>query len=164
MHKLTDLGKLFFCVLALVAFGFECAHANVSIQKGEGSAGLDAYFPLDKSDELSLSITGCKKKGEKLAFGVGLFVGEKKRISRELEKLRDRELNARTNLFLCINELCEERTWEFLASGFGDAFFADLSIDRKHDQIRVVRVVIPNERKKYEYRGDVDSVLKKICR
>jgi hypothetical protein len=64
-------------VFALVLFRFGCGHAgNVYIQKGEGGAGLDAYLPLDKSEELSLSITGCKKNGKKLDFGVGLFVLE----------------------------------------------------------------------------------------
>jgi hypothetical protein len=68
------------------------------------------------------------------------------------------------DLFLCINSICEERTWEFLASGFGDAFFTNISIEQRHDPIRTLRVIVPNESKGYEYRGDVDSILKWVCR
>jgi hypothetical protein len=85
-------------------------------------------------------------------------------VSKDLEKMRNRELNEKMDFFLCINEICEERTWEFLASGFSDAFFANLSIDPAQDTIHAIRVIIPNKTRRYEYHGNVVGILKRICK
>jgi hypothetical protein len=37
-------------------------------------------------------------------------------------------------------------------------------MDQQHAPIHAIRVVISGERKKYEYHGDIESVLKRICR
>jgi hypothetical protein len=160
MRNLADLTKVFFLVFALVALAFECADAgNVYVQEGEGS--LEAMFDLDKSEQLSLAIRACERNGNKLNFGVGLYVSDKKRVSSELEKLRHLEFNTEASLSLCINNTCQKRTWEISALDGG--LSAVVSIDQKHDPIRVLRVVVPDERKRYEYRGDVDSILERIC-
>jgi hypothetical protein len=66
---------------------------NVYIQKGEGGAGLDAWFDLEESEQLSLAMMDCRKTGKKFNIGVGVFVGATKAISGNLQKLLNHELN-----------------------------------------------------------------------
>jgi hypothetical protein len=63
-----------------------------------------------------------------------------------------------------MNGICEEREWGPRLTGFGNPFSTYISIDRQHAAIQVIRVIIPNERRKYEYYGDIEGVLKRICR
>lgn len=76
----------------------ECVYAkNVYIQKSEGGAGLDAWFDLENSEQLSLAMMDCQKTAENFVV--------------------------KMDLFLCINEICEERTWEILRADLVPAFF-----------------------------------------
>jgi len=136
--------------------------ANVYIQKGEGGASLDAWLEMDESNQLSLAIMDCVRKGKGLSAQLALRVVQEKPVA-ELEKLRG-ETNDTMELFLCLNAVCEKREWKFLESGFGAMFSTDLFISRRHESVRSIRVIIPQERVKYEYRGDVDGILKKVCR
>jgi len=142
-----------------------CAPArNVYVQKSEGADGLNAWLELDESEHLRLALVDCRKTTRKLNVGIGLFVSDYKLVSDELERLRNRELNDKMDLVLCINRICEERTWEFLESGFGKAFFTNISIDQKRGPITAIRVLVPNESRRYGYLGDIDDVLLRVCR
>jgi hypothetical protein len=86
-------------------------------------------------------------------------------VSPELESLWNAEDNEKRALYLCINNICAERQWEFAGSGFGPVWYtSNISVDQKRDEIRSIRVIIPNEQTNYEYQGDVDGILKRICR
>ncbi len=128
--------------------------ANVYVQKGEGGVGLDAWLEMDESDLLSLAMIDCRKSAKGLNVQLGLYPQSNKDLPPELKRLLYRENGEQTDLFVCINQFCEERKWEFLASGFGDAFFTNISIDRRRKPIGLVRVMIPDEHRKYEYRGE----------
>jgi hypothetical protein len=134
------------------------------IRKGEGGAGLDACLELDNSNRLSLCMQNCKKHRGKLSVQFSLHPSTDEKVAPELEKLRNSEYPAKINLYVCLNDICEEREWQFLESGFGDAFFSEMLIDQRRERISSVRVIIPNERMKYEYQGDVDGILRRICR
>lgn len=45
----------------------------------------------------------------------------------------------------------------------GNVLAKDISIDRNQEKIKSMRVMLPKESMKYEYQGDVDGILKKIC-
>jgi hypothetical protein len=138
--------------------------ANFYIQNGEGRAGLDAWLELDESNQLRLAMMGCRKSRKRFNLQLGLYVSDSSNVPSELEKLRNTQKNTKLDLLLCINRICEERQWELRASGFGDAFFTNLSIDQNRGPIRAIRVIIPNESRKYEYRDDVEDILQRICK
>jgi hypothetical protein len=156
MFLCSALAPIFVSDLALAA--------NVYFQKGEGGAGLDAWIELAKNNQLILAIMGCTKGGNKINASLGLYPDRNKRLSPELEKLRQAEDKAQLELDLCMNGACEKRQWKYVSSGFGDAFSTNISINQNHRPIRSLRVIIPNERRKYEYRGDVDAILRRVCR
>ena len=163
MRRFGKILTVFSLVFALI-YGLDWVLAqNVYIQRGE-IASRDAWLELDESQELSLGMMDCRKTTKKLNFTIGLFVSDHIPVSNELKNLQNHELNDQMDLVLCINRICEERTWQFLASGFGEAFFTKISIDQKRGPIYTIRVIIPNEGRKYEYLGDVDDILKRICR
>jgi hypothetical protein len=135
--------------------------ANVYIQKGEG-IGLDAWLELDESNQLSLAVMDCVKKNGKYTTQLGLYVRQEKPLA-ELEELVGK-YDQKMDLVLCINRICEEREWKFLESGFGNMFFTEFPISQRHEPIHAIRVVIPNESMKYEYRGNIDKILKRVCR
>ena len=61
-----------------------------------------------------------------------------------------------------INTRCETYTWEYSDEGGGTlSTVFSLSSD---DKIRSVELVVPNDSTNYEFRGDFDGILKKICR
>jgi len=163
---------MFLCSASAPIFASDRAlAANVYFQRGEGGAGLDAWVELGKNNRLTLAIMGCTKGGNKINASLGLYVDGRAKLSPELEKLRQaedkaklEEDNAQLELDLCMNGACEKHQWKFLSSGFGDAFFTNISLNQNHPPIRSLRVIIPNERRKYEYRGDVDAILRKVCR
>jgi hypothetical protein len=142
--------------------------ATVYLQKGEGGAGLDAWLEMDEANQLTLFM-GCQSSSDRrrMTIQLGLYPG--KNASSELRKLWPEDVSEaangqKLNLFVCLNSICEEREWEFLASGFGDTFFTTFVLNRTHSPIRVVRVILPKEPMRYEYRGDLEDILLKICR
>lgn len=137
---------------------------NVFLQKGEGGVGLDALLEL--SDQFNLAMIGCRNVGAVQRVQLGLYVrGDK--LPPELQGLEHKTDNKEDDelaLYLCTNEICEERRWKFFESGTGDTYFATVAFPKKRQNIKSIRVVLPNETRKYEYRGDIDGILKKICR
>lgn|SRR5579885_188164 len=158
-------GAALIIVFSLLAFASTfrpASGANVYLQKGEGGAGQDAWIEMDNSSQLSLAVMNCVKSGRVFNFQLALRVIQERPVA-ELQKLVGKNDNDKIELFLCINTICEEREWEFLESGFGDMFFTRFSVGRS-EPINTIRVIIPNESMRYEYRGDIGGILKKICR
>jgi hypothetical protein len=136
--------------------------ANVYLQKGEGGAGLDALLELGEPDQFNLALIGCRNVGTSQRVQLGLYPGGDK-LPSELERIgnhKDEELS----LYLCTNEICEERTWKLLESGTGDTYFTTVAFPKRRQAIKSIRVILPGEARKYEYRGDIDGILKRICR
>jgi hypothetical protein len=133
-----------FGTICLFSSGLQQAEAaNVYIQKGEGGAGLDAWFDMDDFNHLSLAMMDCRRNGGKLNMQIGLFTAQNhEKRPKELEILSDKELEEKADFFLCLNDVCEEHEWEFLVSGFGTGFFMGLSIDQRHDPIQLIRVLL----------------------
>jgi hypothetical protein len=73
------------------------------------------------------------------------------------------EIERTKSLYLCINETCEERTWKILESGTGDTYFTTIAFPKKRQAITSIRVILPGEARRYEYRGDIDGIFKRIC-
>ena len=104
----------------------------------------------------------CVKSANGTTVNVGLIVDEKATVSPEVGKLRNVQPGTKSNIDLCKNERCKSYTWEY--SDYDTFLWTSISLDQKRDKIRSVRVVIPNDGTKYEFQGDVDGVLKRICR
>jgi hypothetical protein len=136
--------------------------ANVYLHKGEGGAGLDAKLQLGEADQFNLALIGCRNVGTSQQVQLGLYVGGDK-LPPELERIGNRK-DEELSLYLCTNETCEERTWKLLESGTEDTYFTAVAFPKKRQSIKSIRVIVPKEARKYEYRGDIDGILKKICR
>lgn len=136
--------------------------AKVYLQKGEGGAGLDALLELGEPDQFNLAMIGCRDFGKTQKVQLGLYVNRDKSLP-ELERVgnqKDEELD----LYLCVNEICEEQNWKIFESGTGDTYFTTVAFPKDGESIKSIRVILPNETRKWEYRGEVDGVLKRICR
>ena len=153
------------CLLFLTstALHFPVAAAkDVYIEKGEGGSSNDAWFELDDQKRLHLQVS-CAKPSDKLELQLSLHVNQNSKLPPELNKLQVAADLEERRMYLCFNGICEAHIWKYLESGFGDAFFMNITLNREHTQIRSIRVVIPEETERYEYQGDVESVLSKIC-
>ncbi|QQO18615.1 hypothetical protein JJB98_01125 [Bradyrhizobium diazoefficiens] len=136
--------------------------ANVKLHKGEGGAGLDAEFQLGDADQFNLALIGCRNIARSQRVQLGLYVrGDT--LPAELERIGSRK-DEELTLDLCTNETCEERTWKLLESGTGDTYFTTASFPKRRQAIKSIRVILPKEARNYEYRGDIDRILKRICR
>lgn len=134
--------------------------ANVFLQKGEGEIGLDALLEL--SNQLNLALY-CKNVGTAQRIQLGLYVrGDK--LPPELQKIDDRKEDEELASYVCTNEVCEERSWKFFESGMGDTYFTTVAFPKNRQKIKSIRVILPNEMRKYEYQGDIEGILKRICR
>lgn len=135
--------------------------ANVFLQMGEGGVGLDALLEL--SDQFNLAMIGCRNVGAVQRVQLGLYVrGDK--LPPELKKIEDGDEDNELTSYVCTNDICEERSWKFFMSGTGDTYFTTVSFPKKRQAIKSIRIALPDETRKYEYRGDIDGVLKRICR
>lgn len=135
--------------------------ANVYLHKGEGGAGIDAELQLGEADQFNLALIGCRNFGASQQVQLGLYVGGDK-LPPDLERIGDRK-DEELSLYLCINETCEERTWKILESGTGDTYFTTIAFPKKRQAITSIRVILPGEARRYEYRGDIDGIFKRIC-
>jgi hypothetical protein len=162
VNKCRDLLKVILLASGVTAGdGAPVMAANVYLEPGEGGAGLYAWIEMDERNQLTLAVMGCAKKGDRLRLGLGLFPGKEPRS--ELRDLQVAEDDAEKDIYLCINEICEKRRWRFASTGFGDVFFTMATIDHRRP-IHSIRVRIPNESMKYEYRGDVEGIVRRVCR
>lgn len=136
--------------------------ANVYLHKGEGGAGLDAELQLGEADQFYLALIGCRNTATSQEVQLGLYVGGDK-LPPELERISNRK-DEELNLYLCTNQTCEERAWKLLESGTGDTYFTIVVFPKKRQAMASIRVILPKEARKYEYRGDIDGILKRVCR
>jgi hypothetical protein len=158
-------GIAILCFSLAVLGGFrleESFAANVYLHKGEGGAGLDAELQLGEADQFNLALIGCRKTATSQQVQLGLYVGGDK-LAPELERISNRK-DDELSLYLCTNGTCEERAWKLLESGTGDTYFTTAAFPKKRQAITSIRVILPKEARKYECRGDIDGILKRICR
>lgn len=135
--------------------------ANVFLQKGEGGVGLDALLEL--SDQFKLAMIGCRNVGAVQRVQLGLYVrGDK--LPPELKKIEDGNEDNELASYVCTNDICEERSWKFFMSGTGDTYFTTIAFPKRRQTIKSIRIALPDETRKYEYQGDIDGILKRICR
>lgn len=144
----------------LLGVGISSA-ANVYIQKGEGGVGLDAALELSETEKFSLALIGCRNVGKSQRVQLGLYVGAGNPPPEFQSIIEHKEESL--SLYLCTNEVCEERVWKFFESSTGDTYFTTIDIP-KSEAIKSIRIILPKETKKYEYRGNLAGVFKKICR
>lgn len=135
--------------------------ANVFLQKGEGGVGLDALLEL--SDQFNLAMIGCRNVGAVQRIQLGLYVGGDK-LPPELKRIEGGKDDEELAAYVCTNDICEERSWKFFMSGTGDTYFSTITFPKRRQAIKSIRIVLPDETRKYEYRGDIDGILKRICR
>ena len=153
------------CLLfALIVQSEPVSAGNVYIRAGAEGVGQDAWLELNDADQFSLGLVGCKKSRGKLDLQLVLSVYGKGQVPSELETLRGTEVDTTLGLDFCINGICEENEFRSEAREWGNVLLKDITIDRNQEKIRSMRVIIPNESMKYEYQGDVDGILKKICK
>ena len=153
------------CLLfALIVQSEPVSAGNVYIRAGAEGVGQDAWLELNDSDQFSLGLVGCKKSRGKLDLQLVLSVYGKGQVPSDLETLRSTEVDTTLGLDFCINGVCEENEFRSEAREWGNVLLKDFAIDRNQEKIRSMRVILPNESMKYEYQGDVDGILKKICK
>ena len=133
---------------------------NYQIYMGEGKP--EASLTLSNVKYFSLSMAQCTKSQNETTVNVGLIVDEKATVSPEVARLRNVQPDTKRNIDLCINERCKNYTWEY--SDFDSFLWTSISLGQKRERINSVRVVIPNDNTNYEFRGDVEKILKRICK
>lgn len=156
--SLAGIALLFALVLASAPAGA----GNVYIRANAEGNGQDAWLELNDFEQFSLGLVGCKKSRGKLDLQLVLSVYGKGNVPAELETLRATEVDATLALDFCVNGICEESEFRAEARPWGNVLLREISLDRR-DKIRSLRVIVPHESMKYEYQGDVDVVLRKIC-
>lgn len=141
---------------------------NYKIYKGEENAP-EAYIELDKSHVYRLVMV-CKRNFRKktLELTVDIIVDGNAKVPPEA-KLRMVPFDTKKNMDLCINSRCKTYTWEDSGGEGCDGpsscpLRTSFSIDQSGEKIRSVRVVVPNDNTNYEFQGDVDGILKRICK
>lgn len=164
MRKFSNTLTGIFLLFALIVESEPVSAANVYIRAGAEGVGQDAWLELNDSDQFSLGLVGCKKSRGKLDLQLVLSVYGKGQVPPELETLRSTEVDTTIGLDFCINGICEENEFRSETRSWGNVLLKDITIDRDQEKIRSMRVIIPNESMKYEYQGDVDGILKKICK
>ncbi|MDI1265724.1 MAG: hypothetical protein PS018_20955 [bacterium] len=137
---------------------------DVFIRKGEGGAGLDAWVELGDSRQLTLGLVGCRIKRNTRDLQLILSVSNATEVSPDLKKLVSVVDGATQELDVCVNGICEGREFRTAESPWGDVLVRNVTIDRKQKEMRAIRIVVPGETTRYEYRGDLDQVLTRICR
>ena len=143
----------------------EPAHAGAAfLRKGEGGAGLDAWLELGDSKQLTLGMVACRVRRDRLELQLALSVGGEDNVSSDLKKLKSVADGETQQLDVCMNGICEEHEFRAAESPWGDILVKNVSIARTRKELRDIRVVIPKEAQKYEFRGDIDGILKRICR
>jgi hypothetical protein len=162
-HVGTQLAGLFF-LFAVVFASAPVSAGNVYIRAGAEGVGQDAWLELNDADQFSMGLVGCKKSRGKLDLQLVLSVYGKANVPAELETLRGTAVDTTLGLDLCINGICEENEFRSESSAWGHVLLKDFTIERNQEKIRSIRVIVPNESMKYEYQGDVDVILKKICK
>jgi hypothetical protein len=136
--------------------------ANYQIHMGKGK--LEASLTLDNAKTLSLSMARCAKGLNETTVNLGLIVDEKATVSPELAKLRHVQKDAKRNMDLCINSHCKGYTWEYTNDLGFPSWWTSLTLERNRERMDSVRIVIPNDSANYEFRGDVDGILRRICK
>jgi hypothetical protein len=159
-NTLTGVVLLF----ALLFASAPVSAGTVYIRAAAEGDGQDAWLELNDADQFSLGLVGCKKSRGKIDLQLVLSVYGKANVPAELEALRGTEVDATLGLDFCVNGICEENEFRSEARSWGNVLLKDISFDRNQEKIRSLRVIVPNESMKYEYQGDVDVVLKKICK
>lgn len=166
-HVMRHIGNTLTGIVLLIALIFASAPVNagnVYIRAGAEGVGQDAWLELNDLDQFSLGLVGCKKSRGRLDLQLVLSVYGKANVPSELETLRSTEVETALGLDFCINGICEENEFRSEAREWGNVLLKDITIDRSVEKIRSMRVIVPNESMKYEYQGDVDVILKKICK
>ena len=166
-HVMRPVGKPLtglFLLFALILASAPVNAGNVYIRAGVEGVGQDAWLELNDFDQFSLGLVGCKKSRGRLDLQLVLSVYGKANVPTELETLRGTEVDSTLGLDFCINGICEENEFRSEAREWGNVLLKDFTIDRSQEKIRSMRVIIPSESMKYEYQGDVDVILKKICK
>ena len=166
-HVMRHVGKTFtglFVLFALLFTSAPISAGNVYIRAGAEGVGQDAWLELNDADQFSLGLVGCKRSRGKLDLQLVLSVYGKSNVPAELEALRGTEVDTTLGLDFCINGICEENEFRSEARAWGNVLLRDITIERNQEKIRSMRVIIPNESMKYEYQGDVDVILKRICK
>ncbi len=164
MRKFSKTLPGLFLLFALIVPAGPASAGNVYIRPGADEVSQDAWLELNDFDQISLGLVGCKKSRGKLDLQLVLSVYGKGQVPAELEALRGTQPDTTVALDFCINGICEENEFRSEARSWGTVLLKDISFDRDQDKIRSLRVMIPNETMKYEYQGDVDTILKKICK
>ena len=106
----------------------------------------------------------CAKGLNETTVNLGLIVDEKATVSPELAKLRNVQKDAKRNMDLCINSYCKGYTWEYTKDFGFPSWWTSLTLERNRERMDSVRIVIPNDSANYEFRGDVDGILRRICK
>lgn len=139
--------------------------ADAYLTEAEAGVGLQAWLEVDKRHGFFVNLSACPMDGKMGWICIGLDLKNKIKLPPELERLAYAEEGAKIKLGLCLNETCEVREWEYLATGFGDMFITQIAIEDLPRPIRLIRIVSQSGAKRYEfeYRGDVDHIVNRIC-
>jgi hypothetical protein len=137
--------------------------ANAHLTEAEGGIGLQAWLEVDKRYGVFINLNACEVDNKMGWICVGLdFQKRNIKLPRELDKLAFADEGAKINLGLCVNETCEAREWEFGPTGYGDMFTTKIAIEDLPRPIRLIGIVLESG-KRFEYRGDVDHIVNRIC-
>jgi hypothetical protein len=166
MQRTNYLILLFFVLTFEPSFGMADIY---KVFAGEGNLP-NAEIALDKANNFRLQMV-CHSRNyvsKTMELGVQIFVADNSRVSKEVAKLRKVSEGTSVKLDVCFNEKCSTYSWDYCdgcgSDREGGPLMTDLSVDTSVSFIRSVRLIVPNDIGRYEFRGDVSSILNRICR
>jgi hypothetical protein len=130
---------------------------DYEIAEGEGMP--EAYLPMDNQKKLTLIMAGSRRTRSRKAVTLGLDVDEGASLSPGLSRLQNLTEDTSAMIDVCINAACKSHEW-YLNHPL-NTLATEIYFGRG---IRSLEIVVPQDRNTYQFRGDVDAILRQICR
>ena len=137
--------------------------------RGEGNR-LQAEISLNKSNgfRLLLASHSTSHVTRTTELGAQIFVADGANVSSEVGKLGKVAPDTEKKLDLCTNDACSTYTWEY-CDGCGNdqtggPLMTTISFDRSGRRINSARLVVPDDNGRYEFRGDFEAILNRLCK
>jgi hypothetical protein len=142
---------------------------NYKMIEGEGNVPGAILTVKGTSEEFGIIIFCTKNPKEGvLELQLSTYVNTTAHVSPKVARLVKTSPDATKTLDLCINERCRSARWVHLDEGSDEsggplAIESPVILGITHERIRFLGLSDPEDGTHYEFAGDVEGVLKRIC-
>ena len=138
--------------------------SQVKFIRGEGNV-LGVELALDAANNFGLTMFCSKNRPEGTKeLGLSIYVNNEARVSLAVVKLKQgQQVHDSRNINVCINSRCRAQTWSHIDEGGSFGTESPVVIGNTHEPIRSIGIDVPDDPAHYEFQGNIDSVLTKIC-